>query len=197
MSPEEVKNLTGLGDGYNILRLDLERIRARLRRHARIKDARIRVAPLKGVVEIYVEERKPVGRVEDSGGRGYLVDAEGVILGAAAGENPALLGLSFLPETGRVPRWAAELLGFYRTFPRCSELFPRIDVSDLDSVVLYPPDGSRPIVKIGGVGGFTAVVPKLERLLRELDVSSFETIDCRLGDGCVLKPRVEGGRESG
>ena len=197
VSPADVKNLTDIRNGYNILRLDVDRVRARLKRHAWIKDAWVKVALLEGIVEIYVEERKPVGRVENVGGEGYLVDAEGVILGAAGSGNPTLKGFPFSPEDGKVPRWAAELLDYYRSFSRCAEFFPVIDVSDPGCVVLYPQKEDLPLVKLGTLDGFHSLIPKLEELLFRVDISGFATIDCRLGDGCVLKPRVEGGRESG
>lgn len=197
VSPTDVKNLTDIRNGYNILRLDLDRVRARLKRHAWIKDAWIKVALLKGVVEIYVEERKPVGRVEGAGGEGYLVDAEGVILGAASAGNPTLVGLPFSPETGKVPRWAAALLDYYRGFSRCADLFPTIDISDPECVLLFPQKEDLPSVKLGPLDTFYSLIPKLDEILFRVNVSGFATIDCRLGDGCVLKPRVEGGRESG
>lgn len=197
VSPADVKNLTGLCNGYNILKLGLDRVRACLKQHAWIKDAWVKVALLKGVVEIYVEEREPVGRVVDAGGKGYLVDAEGVILGAAVTGNPTLTGLDISPEAGRVPFWAAELLDYYRDFSRCSELFPVIDVSDPARVVLFPQKENFPRIELGALDTFYSLIPKLEALLFRVDVSGFAAIDCRLGDGCVLRPRVEGGRESG
>ena len=197
VSPADVKNLTDIRNGYNILKLDLDRVRSLLKRQDWIKDAWIKISLFKGVVEIYIEERKPVGRVEDKGGEGYLVDAEGVILGAATEGNPTLKGLPFSPEAGRVPRWAAELLDHYRDFSRCVAVFPIIDVSDPECVMLFSQKKDYPLVKLGALDDFWSFLPKLEELLLRVDVSGFATIDCRLGDGCVLKPRVEGGRESG
>lgn len=196
VSPAEVRNLTGLSDGYNILRLDRERIRARLKRHVWIKDARIKVS-LKGVVKIYVEAREPVGRVEGAGGKGYLVDAEGIILGEATQGYPLVSGLDLPSEAEAVPGWVAGLLSYYARFTRCIQVFPRIDVHDPEAVRLLPLEGDRPRAELGPVDNFYAIVPRLEELLSAVDPSRFAVIDCRLGYGCVLKPLAEGGRESG
>jgi cell division protein FtsQ len=91
----ELVQLTQITPGMSLLRINVERVRMRVRQHPGIRDALVRrVYP--NELEIIVYERRPVA-ILDSGG-GQLIDGEGYILSRA---TPA--------EAASLPRLVARL----------------------------------------------------------------------------------------
>ena len=90
---EEVRQLSNVSPGQNILSINLPAVRERLRRHPRIEDASITVE-FPETLRITVKERFPVARVTplfDKGiSAGYLLDVTGTLLPPLqAGRAPA------------------------------------------------------------------------------------------------------------
>jgi cell division protein FtsQ len=86
----ELIQLTQIGRGTSLLRIDVEHVRARLRQHPWIRDALVRrVYP--NELEIIVYERRPYALIGSEAG--YLIDGEGYILG-----QPTLAELATLPR---------------------------------------------------------------------------------------------------
>ncbi|NOX44340.1 MAG: FtsQ-type POTRA domain-containing protein [Caldiserica bacterium] len=204
LSPQEVMNLTGIRYKANIAKLKVADARKRLEQLPWVKEARIERFWLRGIVEIRIRERKPVGRVQGEGGKAYSVDGEGVVLGPAAeaDTSPIVLGLPLsLPEED-VPPQVTEILRVYQNLPYCSELYPTVDAHDVDDVRLLPSREAFPPIRLGPLDRVPGTLPKVEAVLDWLaregagggfDPTEFVEIDCRLGDGCVLKPSVKGG----
>lgn len=80
VTQQEVSQLAQIGHGVSLLRIDVDVVRARVMRHPWIREVLVRrVYP--NELELLVYERKPVAILE--GGRSYLIDAEGFVLGEA------------------------------------------------------------------------------------------------------------------
>jgi cell division septal protein FtsQ len=91
----ELIQLAQIAGGMSLLRIDVERIRGQIMRHPWIREAMVqRVYP--NALEIIVYERRPTAILE--GNNGYVIDAEGYVLGQA---NPV--------EAAQLPRLAARL----------------------------------------------------------------------------------------
>jgi cell division septal protein FtsQ len=91
----ELIQLAQIAGGTSLLRIDIERTRARIMRHPWIREALVqRVYP--DTLEVIVYERRPTAVLES--GNGYLIDAEGYVLAQAA---PA--------EAAHLPRLMAKL----------------------------------------------------------------------------------------
>lgn len=199
LSPQKVINLTGIRYKANIAKLNIADVRKRLEHHPWVKEAWIKRHWLRGIVEIQIRERKPVGRVQGEGGNTYRVDREGAILGPAAeaDESPIVLGLPLSFPDEEVPPWVIEILNLYQGLSRCKELYPAMDVSDAHDVQLLPARETYPLIRLGALDRVPEILPKVEIILEsspeKFDLSKFAEIDCRLGDGCVLKPPVKGG----
>jgi len=204
LSLQEVMNLTGIRYKANIAKLKIADARKRLEQLPWVKEAQIERFWLRGIVEIRIRERKPVGRVQGEGGKAYSVDGEGVVLGPAAeaDTSPVVLGLPIsLPEE-KVPPEVTEILRVYQNLPRCRALYPTVDAHDVGDVKLLPSRDAYPPIRLGPLARVPVLLPKVEAILDELsregargkfDLTGFVEIDCRLGDGCVLKPSVKGG----
>ena len=206
LSRQVVKNLTRIGYKDNIFKLDLKRVRERLMAHPWVKWARVDRSWLRGIIKVYVQEREPVGRVEGTGGKGLLVDAEGVVLGVDVQVKPVIRCGFPLPEGIAELPWAGELLAVYRGFHLCSSLYPVVDFTELPVVVLRSDTGDLPPVVFdlgpedGFLNGFRRAASRLEALISKMGSEAlglFERVDCRLPDGCVLipgkRPSAKGG----
>ncbi|HTI73242.1 MAG TPA: FtsQ-type POTRA domain-containing protein [Candidatus Limnocylindria bacterium] len=82
---EEIRQLSGIRPGQNILSINLPAVRERLQRHPRIEDAAISVE-FPETLRISIKERFPLARVTPLAGMGisasYLLDATGHVLPA-------------------------------------------------------------------------------------------------------------------
>ncbi|MGY4706688.1 cell division protein FtsQ/DivIB [Candidatus Bipolaricaulota sp. J31] len=200
LSPQEVMNLTGIRYKANIAKLKVADARKRLEQLPWVKEAKIKRFWLRGIVEIWIRERKPVGRVQGEGGKAYSVDSEGVVLGPAAeaDTSPIVSGLSLsLPEE-EIPPEVIEILRVYQNLPLCKALYPTVDAHEMGDVKLLPSRDAYPPIRLGALTRVRDLLPKVEAILdglvhEKFDLTGFVEIDCRLGGGCVLKPSVKGG----
>jgi cell division septal protein FtsQ len=84
----ELIQLAQIAGGTSLLRIDVERIRTQIMRHPWIREALVqRVYP--NALEVIVYERRPTAILES--GNGYLIDAEGYVLGQATPAEAAHL----------------------------------------------------------------------------------------------------------
>ena len=206
LSRQAVKNLTRIGYKDNIFKLDLKQARERLMAHPWVKWVHIERSWFRGIVRVYVREREPVGRVEGTGGKGFVVDAEGVVLGADLRLKPVVRCGFPLPEGIKELPWAGKLLAAYHGFHLCSSLYPIVDLTGLPTVTLRSDTGDLPPVVFdlvpgdGFLGGLRRAALRLEALISEVGAEAlgpFGVVDCCLPDGCVLipgeRPSAKGG----
>ena len=98
----ELIQLAQITGGVSLFRINVERIRAQIMRHPRIREALVRrVYP--NELEVIVYERRPAAILES--GNGYLIDGEGYLLSQAtpaeAANLPQLVArLSHIPSLG-------------------------------------------------------------------------------------------------
>jgi len=189
LPPEYLAELTKIVSSANMLRLDIRGIRDRIIASPWVKDVQVRCHPLSRNVEIFVQEREPVGRVEIEGGRASWVDAEGVVLGPA--EGAVLTGVQV--RDGRVaPEVAVAAQALEQTTPDLLAFFPHFNASDPNCVITEGGDG--PVVLCGPIGELPHTLAILERLWKEhkagvIDLSAYSEVDLRWEGQIILKPR--------
>ena len=148
--------LEGL-DGANILTVDLEAWRQRLRRSPWVADARVRrIFP--STIRVVVEEREPIG-IGRLGDQLFLVDRTGTIIdefgpGYAALDLPVIDGLSAGTRGGTTlvdpirAALAGRLLRSLERSPHLVKRISQIDVADpRDAAVIL--DGDAAVVRLG------------------------------------------------
>lgn len=199
LSPEEVRRLSGVRPGRNILTVDLPGLRDRLQRHPRIASARILIE-FPGTLSIRVRERIPLASVEPLAGSGirarYLLDETGhVIVPLAAGTAPEaslaaedalprIVGRGALsPETDQDTLAALDLLREFERRPQ-GTLPEIVTVSVAVPGVLDVVTADGTSIRFGGErGGFDLQLRRWQdlrahlaatgekRVLRQLDLS--------------------------
>lgn len=184
---ESLTELTQIVSSANILRLDLRGIRDRFAAHPWVKDVSVRCHPLSRMVEIYIDEREPVGRVELEGGEAVWVDAEGVVLGPA--EDALLVGVR--GTGGRVSQKVAEAAQALEGSGFKAASF-RFDGSDPGCVIAHLPGGV--VARCGPIGKLPHVLVILTRLWEQhraglIDLSAYSEVDLRWEGQIILKPR--------
>lgn len=182
VSPGHVAQLTESWTGANMLRLNLKCLRDQALRDPWVKEAQVRRSLFRRRVDIILEEREPVGRVELLEGGCFWVDAEGVLLGTASGA--VLVGVQ--AREGRVSREAAQaaqaLEGLAPTF---LSSFPVFDASDPTRVVARSDNLG---VLCGPIGQLGQTLGILEHLWGQLDLSPYTEVDLRWEGEVILKP---------
>ncbi len=191
LSPQWVKNLTGFSPGANMFRLDYAGAKERIEEEPWVADVHLRRSFFRGIVEVEIAERKPVGRVRLEGGKVFWIDADGLILGPTDALPPVAEGVEAI--RGRVPREVAYVLRVYSHYPRCLSAFPYLDFSAADDVILRSGDGELS-VHCGPPSRVPGILPLLEEFLAHRpDLKPFGEIDCRWGQELILVPRGRGG----
>ena len=96
---QELIQLAQISRDTSLLRLNIERVRQRILQHPWIRDASVRRL-LPSELEVIVYERRPVAILDS--GPGYVIDAEGYLLGQAAAAElasfPRLVARSGQPQ---------------------------------------------------------------------------------------------------
>jgi len=111
LSPDEVRRLSGVKIGRNILTVDLPNLRERLERHPRIANARM-VVEFPATLSIHIRERLPLAAVEPLAGSGirarYLLDESGHVILPL---DPATAPAKAVAEEEALPRIIARAPG--------------------------------------------------------------------------------------
>lgn len=139
--------LAGAARSRNIFTVDLESLRADVRRHPWVLDASIRRL-MPSTIEITVTEREPaaIARFER---RSYLVDGTGRMLeeygpAVVSYDFPILTGLEGLPRSEGIRRLrtgAAAISVLTASEPDFAKRISEIDLSSPDRLALRPADG--------------------------------------------------------
>jgi cell division protein FtsQ len=155
LSSAEVLAAAGLRTGESLVGLDLADARARLIAHPRVREASLR-RRLPGTIVVEIAERVPCVIVRAD--RDYFVDADGVVVAAAAAgtgsDLPVLTGVEAVAGALSA-RGAADLMAGIDLVVAIREVgFPalsavdHIDLADPDDAVIVPVSG-RPLVHAG------------------------------------------------
>jgi len=199
-SPEEIRSMSGIRPGMNILSLDTEVVSRRLETHRWIQHATV-VKQLPDRVLIQVRQREPAAVIEMKGDLYYL-DREGTVLGRVGpGEPldfPMITGLG--KDVGDVHRWqggwdvqqALSLLGALEGFPvlgSVSEI--HLDRSEGLSFVLE----GFPSPVVVGWSGFSAKMRRFGGIFPSLasHSRSIERVDLRFSGQVIIRRGMEGG----
>lgn len=216
LSPEEVRRLSGIRPGRNILSVDLPGLRDRLQRHPRIAAARILIE-FPGTLSIRVRERIPIASVEPLAGSGirarYLLDETGhVIVPLVAGTSPEasraaedalprILGRGSLsPDTDQDTLAALELLHEFERRPQ-GTLPEIVSVSVAVPGVLDVTTADGTAIRFGGERGTFdlqlrrwqdlrahLVATGEKRVLRQLDLSVSQNAPIRWMETATDQP---------
>jgi cell division septal protein FtsQ len=207
LAPEEVRRLSGVKIGRNILTVDLPALRDRLERHPRIATAKL-VVEFPGTLSIHIRERFPLAAVEPLAGSGlrarYLLDDSGHVilpLNPAAAPAPAVAAEEALPrivgrlssvgETDQETLAALELLRAYErlaagTLPEIAS----VDVSTPGLLVVTITDGAE--VSFGAVTGtFDSQLRRWSDVRRQLAVvgetRTLRTLDLSVSQNAPIR----------
>jgi len=197
--PDEIRSMSGIRPGMNMLSLDTEAVSRRLESHPWIRHATV-VKRLPDQVLIKVSKRRPAVLVEVQG-RLYYMDGEGKILDkvepGGSLDFPMITGLVQDVEgarrsgDGRDFQQALSLLRALQATPALGSLSEiRIDRSEGLSFVL---EGFSVPVHVGW-SGFPGKIMRFEKALPSLasQLNAIERVDLRFSGQIVLKER-EGG----
>jgi len=194
--------LDGL-QGTNILTLDLEAWRARLKRSPWVADATVRrIFP--ATVRVVLEEREPIG-LGRIGDQVFLVDHTGTIIdefgpGYAALDLPVIDGLAAGARAGTtlVDPWRAalawRLLQALSRSPHLANRLSQIDVSDVrDAAVIL--EGDTAVLRLG----HERFEERLQLYVDAADtlrsrVDDIDYVDLRFGEHVYVRPRTGGTR---
>jgi cell division protein FtsQ len=205
MSRGEIAGVLEDLDGANILTVDLEAWRQRLRRSPWVADAHVRrIFP--STVRVVVEEREPIG-IGRLGSELFLVDRTGTIIdefgpGYASFDLPVIDGLASGARGGRTlvdPARAAlvsRLLRALEPSPHLIRRVSQIDVTDLrDAAVIL--DGDPAVVRLG----HEQFAERLQSYVDVADalrdrVDDIDYVDLRFGEHVYVRPRTGGTRNT-
>ena len=197
--PDEIRSMSGIRPGMNMLTLDTEEVSRRLETHPWIQHATV-VKRLPDQVLIKVVERRPALLVGVQGCL-YYMDAEGKILDkvepGGSLDFPVMTGLEQDVEDarrcggGRDLQQALSLLRVLQATPALGSVSEvRIDRSEGLSFVLE----GFPVPVHVGWSGFLAKMMRFEKVLPSLasQLNGIERVDLRFSDQVVLKQRDKG-----
>lgn len=185
--------------GTNILTIDLEGWRARLKRSPWVADARVRrIFP--ATVRVVVEERAPIG-LGRIGDQVFLVDHTGTIIdefgpGYAMLDLPIIDGLAAGTRAGTTlvdPARAALASRLLQSLGRTPHLVKRvsqIDVTDVrDAAVIL--DGDPAVLRLGHerFGERLQLYVDAAETLRDR-VNDIDYVDLRFGEHVYVRPRA-------
>ena len=183
--------------GQNILRVDLDRWRARLLTSPWVESAVVRRV-LPSTLDVVIRERVPMG-IARLGRELYLVDQHGVVIDEygpvyADLDLPVIDGLASPPKNGaplvdeRRTALVARLLGDVAGHQRLAARLSQIDVRDAhDAVVLL--DGDTVMLRLGDrdfaarLQGYLDVAAALKER-----VAAIDTVDLRFGERMYVRP---------
>jgi cell division protein FtsQ len=201
---EIVAVLEGL-DGVNILTVDLEAWRQRLRRSPWVADASVRrIFP--STIRVVVVEREPIG-IGRIGDQLFLVDRTGTIIdefgpGYAALDLPIIDGLTSGTRGGATlvdpmrAGLASRLLRALERSPHLVKRVSQIDVADpRDAAVIL--DGDSAVVRLGHelfAERLQSYVDVAEALRDRVD--DIDYVDLRFGEHVYVRPRAGGARNT-
>lgn len=189
--------------GTNILTLDLEAWRARLKRSPWVADATVRrIFP--ATVRVVLEEREPIG-LGRIGDQVFLVDRTGTIIdefgpGYATLDLPVIDGLAAGARGGTTlvdPSRAAlagRLLQALARSPHLAERVSQIDVTDVrDAAVIL--EGDTAVLRLGHerFGERLQLYVDAADTLRSR-VEDIDYVDLRFGEHVYVRPRPRGTR---
>jgi cell division protein FtsQ len=199
-SPEEIRSMSGIRLGMNLLSLDTEAVSRRLETHRWIQHATV-VKQLPDRVLIKVREREPVAVVEIQGDLYYL-DREGTVLDRVRpGEPldfPMMTGLgkdvrdAHRWKGGRDVQQALSLLGALEGFPALGSVSEiHLDRSEGLSFVLE----GFPSPVVVGWSDFSAKMRRFGGVFPSLasHSRSIERVDLRFSGQVVIRRGMEGG----
>jgi cell division protein FtsQ len=201
---EIVAVLEGL-DGVNILTVDLEAWRQRLRRSPWVADASVRrIFP--STIRVVVVEREPIG-IGRIGDQLFLVDRTGTIIdefgpGYAALDLPIIDGLTSGTRGGATlvdpmrAGLASRLLRALERSPHLVKRVSQIDVADpRDAAVIL--EGDSAVVRLGHelfAERLQSYVDVAEALRDRVD--DIDYVDLRFGEHVYVRPRAGGARNT-
>jgi cell division protein FtsQ len=192
-------------DGVNILTVDLESWRQRLRRSPWVADASLRrIFP--STIRVVIEEREPIGigRIAD---QLFLVDRTGTIIdefgpGYALLDLPVIDGLTAGTRGGATlvdpirAGLASRLLRSLERTPHLVRRVSQIDVADpRDAAVIL--DGDSAVVRLGHelfAERLQSYVDVAEALKDRVD--DIDYVDLRFGEHIYVRPRAGGARST-
>jgi cell division septal protein FtsQ len=205
MSRGEIAGVLQDLDGVNILTVDLEAWRQRLRRSPWVSDAHVRrIFP--ATIRVVVEEREPIG-IGRIGDQLFLVDRTGTIIDEF-GPNYAELNLPVIDGLAAGNRGGATLVDPSRAAlagrllralersPHLGKLVSQIDVADPgDAAVIL--DGDTAVVRLGHelfAERLQAYVDVADALRDRVD--DIDYVDLRFGKHVYVRPRAGSGRHT-
>lgn len=190
LSRDEVLELAGIREGMNIFAVNLDKTQKLLECSPLIKTADVK-RELPSTIYIRIEERKPVALVV-SGGKLWLVDLEGKVLGEDNGKIPglvAIVGVSRSVSTGsRLEGKELQALACLRAMgPLTSRVTSEIQLQGDELVLLLKEGGA--LVYLGEAdAGLKGRLESLESVLSALapqDLSRVVYIELRYGKPSV------------
>ena len=194
LSPDEVRQASGLPERVSFFRVDLDKARARLLKNRRVREARLS-RRLNGEVRLDITERVPVALALY--GKATEIAADGTVLpplvSGVLPDLPVVTGLSS-PSGGKVgdPDWARAVRWVRRLDDPALALGGRvseIDVSEAaTTAVVLAPRGTRLLLpaearEADGLGAVRVVLADLQA--RGVEAA---TIDCRARGLEVVEP---------
>lgn len=200
LTREEIKELSGINLGDNILKLDLEKASVKIKSSPLVKNVSIkRFLPSKVVIEVL--ERSPVGLLATENGFA-VVDADGVYLrdGFMGGKLPVITGINAkLPPLGhRIDdvRLDTALVVITQLTPEVLEKLSEIHVDEQQRVYIYTDDGIQ-----GRLGKPEDVVSRGKIFIQVIDrlgkkASEIKYIDLSYAGWPVIRFK-EGGKNDG
>jgi cell division septal protein FtsQ len=204
LSPDEVRQASGLPERVSFFRVDLDKASARLLKNRRVREARLS-RRLNGEVRLDITERLPVALALY--GKPVEIAADGTLLpplvSGVLPDLPVVTGLAW-PRTTKVtdPDWARAVRWVHRLDDPSLGLGGRvseIDVSDdATTRVVLAPHGTRLLLpaearEADGLGAVRVVLADLQT--RGIEAA---TIDCRARGIAVVQPmKGDGSTRSG
>ena len=192
VTPEEIKRVSGLGNGGPLARLPVHRAAVALETIPWVKQATVtRIYP--HTVRITIQERTPIAAIAVGNGN-YLIIGDGGVVVEKQHLNqlpyPLVIGAPLTQATagGRIQNTQIiAILARLHSARLVPKPFNKINFSDPAAVQITSLDGT--VVQLGELSGIEARIDELIALLPTIDLARYRSIDLRFGGEAILVPR--------
>lgn len=189
-SPDEILDLAGIRRGVNVFAVNVDKTRQILECSPLVKTAEVE-RELPSTIRIKITERTPVA-LAAAGGKLWLVDADGTVLGEDNGKVPGLVAITGvsrpLSPGARLENREADALKCLRLMgPLTKRSVSEIRISG-DELVLLLKEGGASVFVGSADSALNARLQSLESVLTALEsrsISSVEYIELRYGTPSV------------
>jgi cell division protein FtsQ len=191
---EQIRDSSGIQEGVGLLRAPLTRARDLLLQLPWVMEVNFRRL-FPHTLEVTVRERSPIALITDhnQSKRPIVLGEDGVIIGytqEVSSDFVWLTGVTISEAASGRKTVTSDIVDAVCSLDRQglgSDLFPRIDFSDPDAVIMYTSDEGEVI--LGPLSQIEDRIDELAALLNTIELENYQTIDLRFGGEAILVPR--------